>query len=120
MNAAALDCAVRGRSRLAEASFELANGEIERACESGWNAAELLFTAIADERGWQRDVHRHFYDIATRLDEELDDMDIHALLACAGQLRHSSDFLAADMVGYCLVKVAELVACIQSMLTEPD
>lgn len=118
MKATTLEGAVRGRSCLTEATFELARGDVERACEHGWKAAELLLTAIADERGWQLDARRHFHDIANRLDEELGDEDIRTLFAYAGQLRFFGDVLDAETVEYSLARVAKLVACIESTLSE--
>ncbi len=58
---------------LAHARAELAAGDARQASEKGWGAAALMLEAIAEERGWEHDRHRHHFRTVRRLRAELGD-----------------------------------------------
>lgn len=58
---------------LALARAELAGGDARQASEKGWGAAALMLKAIAEERGWEHDRHRHHFRTVRRLRAELGD-----------------------------------------------
>ena len=62
----------RARSRhfLGRVDEELAQGELEMACEALWGAAALAIKAVAEQRGWPHREHRLLRATVARLVEE--------------------------------------------------
>ena len=44
---------------LAQARQELAVGDLPQASEKGWGATAQILKAIAEQRGWEHNRHRH-------------------------------------------------------------
>ena len=61
---------------LAQARQELDAGDLPQASEKGWGATTQILKAIAEQRGWEHDRHRHYFRIASRLRAETGDGDI--------------------------------------------
>ena len=52
---------------LAQARRELSAGDLAQASEKGWGATSQILKAIAEQRGWEHNSHRHLHQIASRL-----------------------------------------------------
>ena len=74
---------------LAQARQELAVGDLPQASEKGWGATAQILKAIAEQRGWEYDRHRHYLRIASRLRAETGDGDIRRLFASASLLHEN-------------------------------
>ena len=55
------------RRLLAQARSELTQGDLHRASEKGWGAAAQMMKAIAEQRGWEHERHRHLTRDASHL-----------------------------------------------------
>ena len=64
------------RALLAQARAELASGDMRQASEKGWGATALMLKAIAEQREWDHERHRHFANAAGRLRSEMGNRDI--------------------------------------------
>ena len=58
---------------LAQARQELAVGDLPQASEKGWGATAQILKAVAEQRGWEHDRHRHYLRITSRLRSETGD-----------------------------------------------
>ena len=74
---------------LAQARQELAYGDLPQASEKGWGATVQILKAIAEQRGWEHNLHRHYLRIASRLRAETGDGDIRRLFGGASLLREN-------------------------------
>ena len=74
---------------LAQARQELAVGDLPQASEKGWGATAQILKAIAEQRGWEHNRHRHHLRIASRLRAETGDGDIRRLFAVASVLHEN-------------------------------
>ena len=63
----------RSRAYLAQASEELAKGDLRRASQRGWDAAATLVKAVAKERGWPDESHHDLYSAVSAIAEEAHD-----------------------------------------------
>ena len=105
---------------LAEARQELAAGYLPQASEYGWGATTQILKAIAEQRGWEHDRHRHYLRIASRLRAETGDGDILRLFA-AGRALHENfyeDEMQADDVADGLDDVEALLSKLIPMLNQ--
>ena len=80
---------------LAQAKQELAAGDLQQASEKGWGAAAQMLKAIAEQRGWEHNRHRHYHRIISRLRAETGDGDIRRLFNTASALHEN--FYENDM-----------------------
>ena len=80
---------------LDQARRELAAGDLAQASEKGWGAATQMLKAIAEQRGWQHNRHRHYHRTTSRLRAETGDGDIFRLFAVASALHEN--FYENDM-----------------------
>ena len=80
---------------LAEARRELVAGGLPQASEYGWGAITQILKAIAEQRGWEHNRHRHYLRIASRLRAETGDGDILRLFGVANLLHEN--FCENDM-----------------------
>ena len=99
------------RSLLAQARDELARGDVRQASENGWGAAAQILKAVAEQRGWDHDRHRHFSRIASRLRSELGDGDLYRAFRVAEGLHENfyEDTLPAEDVVLDLLDVERLL-----------
>ena len=81
---------------VAQARRQLHDGDLQQASESGWGAVALILKAVAEQRGWEHDRHRHYLRIASRLRAETGDGDIRRLFGNASLL-HENELLAEDV-----------------------
>ena len=108
----------RGRRFLAQASLELADGDLEQASEKGWGAAAQIMKAIAEQRGWRHGQHRQLFEVARRLAEEQDDPRIVRLFRRASDL-HVNFYegrLSTEEIRTGLLRVSTLVEKVQQVL----
>ena len=96
---------------LAQARRELAAGDLAQASEKGWGATAQMLKAIAEQRGWEHNRHRHYHTTASRLRAETGDGDIFRLFAVAGALHEN--FYENDMEA---VLVAESLDDVEALL----
>ena len=96
---------------LAQARQELAAGDLPQASEKGWGAATQMLKAIAEQRGWEHNRHRHYHRTASRLRAETGDGDIRRLFAVASDLHEN--FYENDMDA---VVVAESLDDVEALL----
>ena len=85
---------------LAQARQELAEGDLPQASEKGWGATAQMLKAIAEQRGWEHNRHRHYLRIASQLRAETGDGDIRRLFGSASQLHenfYENELLAEDV-----------------------
>ena len=85
---------------LAQARQELAAGDLAQASEKGWGAAAQMLKAIAEQRGWEHNRHRHYLRIASRLRAETGDGDIRRLFGSASLLHenfYENEMMAEDV-----------------------
>ena len=80
---------------LAEGRQELASGDLPQASEKGWGATAQILKAIAAQRGWEHNRHRHYHRIISRLRAETGDGDIRRLFNTASALHEN--FYENDM-----------------------
>ena len=99
------------RTLLAQAHAELLQGDIRQASEKGWGAAAQMLKAVAEDRGWEHERHRHFSRIASRLRYELGDGDLYRQFRVAEGLHENfyEDTLPAEDVELDLLDVANLL-----------
>ena len=74
---------------LAQARRELADGDLPQASEKGWGATAQILKAIAEQRGWEHNRHRHYHRIISRLRVETGDGDIRRLFGGASLLHEN-------------------------------
>ena len=85
---------------LAQARQELADGDLPQASEKGWGATAQILKAIAEQRGWEHNRHRHYLRIASRLRAETGDGDIRRLFGGASLLHenfYENEMIADDV-----------------------
>ena len=105
---------------LAQARQELAAGDLPQASEKGWGAATQMLKAIAEQRGWEHNRHRHYHRTASRLRAETGDGDIFRLFAVAGALHENfyENDMEAALVAESLDDVEALLDKLRPLLTQ--
>ena len=103
---------------LAQARQELAVGDLPQASEKGWGATAQILKAIAEQRGWEHDRHRHYLRIASRLRSETGDGDIRRLFAVASVLHENfyENVLPTDEIAENLDDVQALLSKLRPLL----
>ena len=71
---------------LAETRAELSAGDLPQASESGWSATTQILKAIAEQRGWEHDRHRHYLLIVSQIRATTGDDAIRRLFSTASAL----------------------------------
>ena len=74
---------------LAQARRELADGDLPQASEKGWGAAVQILKAVAEQRGWEHNRHRHHLVTVSRLRSETGDGDIRRWFNTASALHEN-------------------------------
>ena len=74
---------------LAQAKEEMAAGDLQQASEKGWVAATQMLKAIAKQRSWEHNRHRHYLRIVSRLRAQTGDGDIRRLFNTASALHEN-------------------------------
>ena len=85
---------------LAQARQELAVGDLPQASEKGWGATAQILKAIAEQRGWEHNRHRHYLVTVSRLRAETGDGDIRRLFNTASALHenfYENEMIADDV-----------------------
>ncbi|MCY4558329.1 MAG: hypothetical protein OXF79_18540 [Chloroflexi bacterium] len=107
------------RHLLAQARGELTQGDLRQASEKGWGAAALMMKAIAEQRGWEHERHRHLTRAASHLRALTGDGDVMDHFARANLLHenyYEDTFSQADVaegldrVGLLLDKLEPLLS----------
>ena len=104
---------------IAQARAELAAGDLPQASEKGWGATAQMLKAIADQRGWEHNRHRHYLTIISRLRAETGDGAIRRLFSSASALHENfyENEMTTDDVADGLDDVAALLDKLQPLLT---
>ena len=104
---------------LAQARRELSAGDLAQASEKGWGATAQMLKAVAEQRGWEHNRHRHLHQIASRLRAETGDGDIRRLFDAASALHENfyEDDTPPDQVAERLDEVKTLLDKLLPMLT---
>ena len=107
------------RYLLAQARSELDAGDVRQASEKGWGAAAQMLKAIAEQRGWEHERHRHFSRVASRLRYELGDGDLYRQFRVAEGLHENfyEDTLETEDVALDLGDVALLLDKLEPLTT---
>ena len=79
----------------AQAKGELSDGGLAQASEKGWGTAAQILKAVAEQRGWEHEEHRHLSRVASRLRAELSDRYIYRCYQVANDLH--SNFCEDEM-----------------------
>ena len=105
---------------LAQARQELAVGDLPQASEKGWGATAQILKAIAEQRGWEHNRHRHYLRIASRLRAETGDGDIRRLFGGASLLHENfyENEMIADDVADGLDDVEALIDKLMPLLSQ--
>ena len=105
---------------LAQARSELAAGDVRQASEKGWGAAALMLKAVAEERGWEHERHRHHFRTVSHLQAELGDGAITDDFARANLLHENfyEDELASAEVAEGLDRVQGLLDKLEPLLPQ--
>ena len=74
---------------LAQARQELADGDLPQASEKGWGATAQVLKAVAEQRGWEHNRHRHHLVTVSRFRAETGDGDIRRLFNTASALHEN-------------------------------
>ena len=101
---------------LAQASEELARGDLERASDMGWYAAAQIVKAAAEARGLEHDGRPALYRVISNLVKETGDSDIRYLFAAAGDLYSYGDILDAEYIEFYLSRVRTLMEKVEALL----
>ena len=103
---------------LAQARRELADGDLPQASEKGWGATAQVLKAIAEQRGWAHNRHRHFHRIASKLRAETGDGEIRRLFDTASALHENfyENDTPADQVAERLDDVEALLKKLMPMV----
>ena len=107
------------RHLLNQARAELALGDVRQASEKGWGAAAQMLKAIAEDRGWEHERHRHFSRVASRLRYELGDRDLYRQFRVAEGLHENfyEDTLQTEDVALDLLDVEFLLDKLEPLLS---
>ena len=103
---------------MAQARRELADGDLAQASEKGWGAAAQMLKAVAQQRGWEHNRHRHHLVTASRLRSETGDGDIRRLFAVASVLHENfyENVLPPDEIAENLDDVQALLSKLRPLL----
>ena len=74
---------------LAQARREWADGDLPQASEKGWGASLQILKAVAEQRGWEHNRHRHHLVTVSRLRAETGDGEIRSLFNTASALHEN-------------------------------
>lgn len=105
---------------MAQARQELTAGDLAQASEKGWGAATQMLKAIAEQRGWEHNRHRHYQRTANRLRAETGDGDIRRSFAVASDLHENfyENDMNAVLVAESLDDVAALLDKLRPLLAQ--
>ena len=106
----------QSRAFLAQASEELARGDLERASDLGWGAAAQIVKAAAEARGFEHDGRPALYRVISAIVEETGDSRLRYLFAVAGNLYSFGDLLDAEYVEYSLSRVMTFIDEVEALL----
>ena len=108
----------QSRRYLAQASEELARGDLQQASEKGWGAAASIVKAMAERQGWRHNTHRDLQLGVSRVAEDNRTPPLWAQFDRAQGL-HANFYeggMARDWVEDALAQVAEFVARMEQTL----
>ena len=97
------------RCLLAQARRELAQGDLRRASEKGWDAAAQMVKALADQRGWAHDGHRELAKAVNRLTEETGDRQLGRNFYVGYNLHYFGEIMDKEMIHTGLQTIEQLV-----------
>lgn len=110
--------AAAGRAYLAAAYQSLAEDDLPQASGKGWEAAENMVKAIAEERSWPHRSHRLLYDIVEDLVDETGDENLSRWFQAASalQVNFYENALRPRTVRRNLREVQQLLAELEPLL----
>ena len=110
------------RALLARARTELASGDMRQASEKGWGATALMLKAIAEQREWDHERHRHFANAAGRLRSEMGNRDIVRFFQVAESLHVNfyEDQMRPTDIAESLNDVGQLLDLLEPLISCPS
>ena len=110
------------RALLAQARAELASGDMRQASEKGWGATALMLKAIAEQREWDHERHRHFANTAGRLRSEMGNRDIVRFFQVAESLHVNfyEDQMRPTDIAESLNDVGQLLDLLEPLISCPS
>lgn len=110
--------AAAGRAYLVAAYQSLAEDDLPEASGKGWEAAENMVKAVAEERGWRHRSHRLLYDIVEDLVDETGDENLSRWFQAASVLHTNfyENALRPRTVRRNLREVQQLLAELEPLL----
>ena len=105
------------RALLAQARFELAEGDVRQASEKGWGAVALMLKAIAEQRDWEHGKHRQLSRVASRLRSETGNRDVFRYFQVADSLHGNfyEDIMPARDIAEALDDVEQLLDLLEPL-----
>ncbi len=103
---------------MAQAYEELAKGDLAQASKMGWEAAEQMVKAVADERGWGHASDRDIYHAIELLESDTGDSELVNLFGASIYLYLDfyEDTYSADFIKDCLGQIEEFVIRVEDLL----
>ena len=113
--------AAASRAYLAAAYQSLADDDLTQASGKGWEAAENMVKALAEERGWRHRSHRLLSDIVEDLVDETGDENLSRWFQAASVLHTNfyENALRPRTVRRNLREVQQLLAELEPLLVAP-
>lgn len=105
------------RALLAQARYELAEGDVRQASEKGWGAVALMLKAIAEQRDWEHGKHRQLSRVASRLRSETGNRDVFRYYQVADSLHGHfyEDIMPARDISEALDDVEQLLDLLEPL-----
>ncbi len=110
-------CHDDSRALLAQARYELAEGDVRQASEKGWGAVALMLKAIAEQRDWEHGKHRQLSRVASRLRSETGNRDVFRYFQVADSLHGNfyEDIMPARDIAEALDDVEQLLDLLEPL-----
>ena len=108
------------KTLLQQAYKELDDGDLRQASEKAWGAAAQIIKAIAQQREWEHETHRHIRLAADRLTKDTEDRRINRLYRSATSLHVNwyENWDSADEVSDGLTDVEQLVGILDVLVID--
>lgn len=113
---------VHSKRLLQHATEQLEKGDRLQASEKAWGAVAHQMKVVAEKRGWPYKTHRHVYEIADRLSEEMGDPTLRRLFNTANTLHQNfyADEKPVSVLKKDIDDVKELLDILESTLGQTE
>ena len=111
---------VHSKRLIQHAMEQLEKGDRLQASEKAWGAVAHQMKMVAEQRGWPYKTHRHAYEIADRLSEEMGDPNVRRLFNTANTLHQNfyADEKPISVLKKDIEDVKELLYILESTRTD--